>query len=548
MAAPGFARSVISDFRNSTARELSKRAAVLLAAFVCLAAIAVVIHGYHPYSEDAAIYVPAIKKQLDPTLYPHHNEFFLSHARLSLFSIWVAQSVRLTHVSLETGLLSWHIATLAFFLAAAWWFCTVCFHDSRMAVYGTLLLTSVLTLPVAGTSVLLTDPYLTARSLSTPALLLMLCFVLEDRFWSAFICFLVALLVHPLMAAYGAFFALAYCAVKRKQWGLIITAGICIALALLLARHVPLLTRTSPEYRAAAQSRSYFFLSSWKWHEKLGLVAPLVIFAWLGWKTRRPSSDVVISLARTVVITGSIGVATALALSYDDSLFAFARYQPLRIFHIAYILLFLIAVNLWIQRLPRYRSAMVAAVVTIAGASMFMAARLSFPDSAHLELRFTTEKSRWIQAFAWVRGNTPKDAVFALDPEYMDLPEEDHFGFRAYAERVSLADRTKDGGVAALFPQLADEWFEDARASANVRNLTAPGAVTSLEKRGASWVITSDHVDSALTCPYRNGGLSVCELPPTPTRGDFKGTESSIGLRSRSTYAAHRRAFTEPVL
>lgn len=60
----------------------------MLAAFVCLAAIAVLIHGYHPFSEDAAIYVPAIKKQLDPTLYPRRDEFFLSHARFSLFSIW----------------------------------------------------------------------------------------------------------------------------------------------------------------------------------------------------------------------------------------------------------------------------------------------------------------------------------------------------------------------------------------------------------------------------------------------------------------------------
>lgn len=392
----------------------------------------------------------------------------------------------------------------------------ICLHDRRMAVHGTLLLASVLTLPVAGTSLLLTDPYLTGRSLSTPALVMMLCFVLEDRFRPAVICFLFALLVHPLMAVYGAVFGVAYFAVKRKLWGLIALAGICIALALLFARYVPSLTRISPEYRDAVQTRSYFFLSRWEWYHKFGLIAPLAIFAWLGWKTRHPSSDVVVSLARTVVITGSICIAIALALNYDDSLFAFARYQPLRIFHLAYLLLFLIPVNLAIDRLPRYRPAVLAAVVTIAAASMFIADRISFPDSPHLELRFTTEKSPWVRAFDWVRANTPKNAVFALDPEYMQLPQEDHLGFRAYAERVSLADRTKDGGVAALFPQLADKWLADSRASAKVRNLTAPDAITSLQNRGASWVITSGSVASALTCPYRNGGLAVCELPPRP--------------------------------
>jgi len=41
-------------------------------AFVMLLTVAAIaIHGYHPYSEDAGIYVPAIKKLLNPELYPH---------------------------------------------------------------------------------------------------------------------------------------------------------------------------------------------------------------------------------------------------------------------------------------------------------------------------------------------------------------------------------------------------------------------------------------------------------------------------------------------
>ncbi len=44
-------------------------------------------------------------------------------------------------------------------------------------------------------------------------------------------------------------------------------------------------------------------------------------------------------------------------------------------------------------------------------------------------------KSPWLSAFLWIRENTPKDAVFALDPKYMNEPGVDGHGFRAMAER-----------------------------------------------------------------------------------------------------------------
>jgi hypothetical protein len=50
----------------------------------------------------------------------------------------------------------------------------------------------------------------------------------------------------------------------------------------------------------------------------------------------------------------------------------------------------------------------------------------------------------WLQAFDWIRQNTPTDAYFALDPEYMAAPGEDYHSFRALAERSQLADNIKD--------------------------------------------------------------------------------------------------------
>ena len=52
-----------------------------------LSAAAVLVHGYHPFIEDAEIYVPGIKKLLNPALYPYNAVFFASHARLTFFPI-----------------------------------------------------------------------------------------------------------------------------------------------------------------------------------------------------------------------------------------------------------------------------------------------------------------------------------------------------------------------------------------------------------------------------------------------------------------------------
>lgn len=136
--------------------------------FVLLSVAALVVHGYHPYAEDAAIYLPTIKKQLDHTLYPQGAEFFLAHAHFSVLSNLVALSVRVTHLPLTYALLLWYVASIALTLIACWRICRLCFGTIRAATIGTLLMTSVLTLPVAGTSLLITDPYLTGRSMSTP--------------------------------------------------------------------------------------------------------------------------------------------------------------------------------------------------------------------------------------------------------------------------------------------------------------------------------------------------------------------------------------------
>jgi hypothetical protein len=68
---------------------------------VLLTAIAFFIQGYHPYAEDAEIYLPGVEKILHPELFQVGREFFAAHASMTLFPNLIAFSIRATHLPME---------------------------------------------------------------------------------------------------------------------------------------------------------------------------------------------------------------------------------------------------------------------------------------------------------------------------------------------------------------------------------------------------------------------------------------------------------------
>ena len=136
----------------------------------------------------------------------------------------------------------------------------------------------------------------------------------------------------------------------------------------------------------------------------------------------------------------------------------------------------------------------------------------AYPDSPHVEWPGAASRNPWIAAFLWVRANTPKEALFALDPNYMLSPGEDEHGFRAIAERSALADAVKDSGAVSLFPALAREWRSEVQAES--RDFAARDFEVLARRYHVTWLITSDRLSGPLTCLYREGGLAVCRLGP----------------------------------
>ena len=136
----------------------------------------------------------------------------------------------------------------------------------------------------------------------------------------------------------------------------------------------------------------------------------------------------------------------------------------------------------------------------------------SFPDSHHIEWPGYSTGNDWVEAFDWVKANTPVDAYFVLDPHYMSSPGEDYHGFRALAERGQLADWDKDPGVVLLFPELAVRWSHEVHALDNWKNFTAGDFHRLREQFGVGWTVLSVPIAGLSDCPYRSHRVMVCRI------------------------------------
>jgi hypothetical protein len=474
-----------------------------------LAAAAVLIHGYHLGADDAAIYVPAIKRAADPALYPYGGEFFLAHARLSVFPNLIGGSARLLHVPTDAAILAWHAVSLLLLLSAAWRLLARCFVRPCAHWCGVAVLAVACGVPVAGTGLVIMDPYLTARSLSTPSALFAIGYYLSGNPVATASCLLLTTALHPQMAVYATLLVAAIAALRRvAAWRSAAQPALTMAAALPFGISF---APVSGPARECLLSRSYFFVATWTWYQWIGVFAPLALLAW--WRVARPRGvcPAFLDLAGGLLPFGIVSIAAAVVLGLDSRWEAYTRLQPMRSFHLLYAIFFLLLGGLLGEHVLRAKPLRWVAVFAPAAVLMTYAACAAYPASRHIEWPGGSAANRWVSAFLWIRGHTPKSAVFALDPEYMARTGEDAHGFRAVAERSVLADSVKDSGAVSLFPQLAPEWAREVAATrgldrfrlSDYRRLAAQFPVT--------WILTSTP-PRGLECPYRNSAVSVCRL------------------------------------
>lgn len=478
-----------------------------------LTAAALVIHGYHLGVEDAEIYIPTAKKLLHPGLYPFAPEFFLSHGHLSLFGPILAWTSRLTHLPIDWSIFAWYVISLFAMLTSCWLLVSACFSSPHARWSAMLVVTAVLAMPATNTGLLLMDPYLTARSFSTPLTVFALAGLLERKYARATIAMFLTAAFHPQMVAYLIFLAFVLWTIERNQSRINERVPVMASAVGLLPTGF-YLTPASGPYREALYSRDYFFLYNWTWYHWVGMLAPLAILAWF-WKsdlrgTRRPFS----ALSFAMLPFGLLSIAAGLFLISSPSLDMFARLQPLRTFHLVTLVLVLLLSGILGEYFAKDRAWVVPALAVPLAIGMFFVARATYPNSPQIELPSQTSSNAWVNTLLWVRNNTPQDAVFAVDSRYFMDPDSDVHGFRAVSERSALADYFKDGGVVSLFPSLAEEWKQMSNATYGLNHFRAEDfRHLKSEYSAVSWTVIHGPAPAGLSCPYQQSGYSVCQLP-----------------------------------
>jgi hypothetical protein len=530
-----------------------------------LTLFAVAIHGYHPYAEDGGLYAAGIKRLLDPGLYPHATAFVLEPMRFSLFAPAVVALTRAIplgranalHTALPIVLLLLHLASIAATLFAAWMLASRCWPTREARTGAVALLACWLGLPVAGTALLLMDPYLTARSLATPCMVLALAAALDmtsidaakaSRRRALCLCLAslaLAAVMHPLMAAYAAAATLLLIAARspRRHVRVWDTAAFVISALVLAALAEHFAAPESADYLRIAATRPYWFPAQWRWYELAGLAAPLAIVAGIAWgplrrvtprqrATPQPTTprrttpqDPQCALARMSFAAGLTALAVACLFAHTAALTdRIARLQPLREFQVVYLVMSLLLGAKLGELLLRRSLWHWCAAMALLGGVMFAASRATFPNSPHVEMEMKmglqmeqsaiANHNPWLLAFLWIRQNTPKDALFALDADYINAPGEDAQCFRAIAERSALPDYSKDGGEASIAPQLTAAW---TIAQAAQQDLSAPTTddrqrTARLTPLGVTWLVLQHTTTTRLDCPYRNAAVEVCRL------------------------------------
>src|ERR1017187_2844951 len=72
-----------------------------LAPTLAIAGFILLVHGYHYGVEDEAIYLPAVKQILNPSLYPHDSRFFAAQTGFTEFPASMAFLSRVSHLSVH---------------------------------------------------------------------------------------------------------------------------------------------------------------------------------------------------------------------------------------------------------------------------------------------------------------------------------------------------------------------------------------------------------------------------------------------------------------
>ena len=468
-----------------------------------LTAAAIALHGYHFGVQDQFVYVPAIRYQLDPALYPGSTELFLAQARWMLFDELVASFIRISRLPLDWAIFLCHALSLYLLLLGCLKVARRCFVDTSAQWAAVTSVAVMLLLMPAATMIFLADSYLVPRNLATGLLLLSLSSLL-DRRPHALLWFTCAFAIHPTFALLGGVHLLFQAMPVRFR------------LPVFLAATLPLLAAGAEHsaWREVLESRWFIFPLRWPWFAWFGVVVPLGLLAWWSQMEKPPAATPVLGrVCRRLFWSGVVGTAGGVLINVVPALERLIPTEPMRTLHLLNLLAVLLGGGLlggyWLHRRPlRW-----AVVFLPLCAVMFYNQRQLYAGTAHWEFPGRVPVNPWVEAFDWVRENTPPHARFALDPRYPERPGEDFHSFAALAARPALFNYSKDRAVVANFPALTAAWREQMDDLRGWKGFRREDFLRLRQKYGVTWVVVEQPAVAGLSCPYSNAAVMVCRIP-----------------------------------
>ena len=230
-----------------------------------ITAFAFLVMGYHPGLEDDSFYLAAIKRNLNPALFPHDADFFRLQFQATIFDKLIAWSVRLAHLPLMWVVLLWQIVAIFVLLHGCWRIARRCFVRPEAHWAATALIATLLTMPIGGIAINLADQYLHPRTLATAAILAAVVEVIDGSLWLGGVLLAVAFAIHAIMASFGISFCI------FLFWTLNKRDRVQASVAALLIPLGWLFEPASSAWRQAASTRGFYFLGRWAWYEWLGV-------------------------------------------------------------------------------------------------------------------------------------------------------------------------------------------------------------------------------------------------------------------------------------
>lgn len=490
---------------------------------LCFTLLGFAVAGYHPGLEDDGIYLAALKADLNPALYPHNSDFFRLQTQASIFDRSMAGLVRITHIPVVWSELLVQLVCIFIILWACHCIARRLFDTARAQWSAVGMVAAMLTLPVAGTALFLVDQHLHPRTVATALILSAAARIMRGRNRLAILLLALAALMHPIMAAMGISFCIFLVlamnervnAWTEKLWSVarereVVRAGGMFAAALPLGW---VFAAGGSGWREALKAHSYYFIYKWSWYEWLGAIAPIMLF-WLLWRwAHRRGQKVLARFALAVFAYSVFQQLVAFVLLPPIGWMRMTPLQPMRYLHLVYFAMALAGGGLLGQFLLKKSVWRWVVYLAALNTGMLYCQEAQFPASRHLELPGVDPRNEWIDAFDWIRQNTPVNAYFALDPHYLDEPGEDYHGFRSLADRSSLADAVKDAAVVTQIPGLGEMWLEQVNAQQEWRRFKIDDFERLKHQFGVDWVVVNNPAPAGLDCRWHNRTLAVCRIP-----------------------------------